>query len=157
MRPPSTVDRTWLYLDGLPGLHQRMIKKNRARRLLPAARPAKARPSLTIEQAQRPLLDAIPATSARPSRSPASCADSAPVKLAGLRRPFASRVAGARPLPGKLVALRTRLKARRSTPSLAKEGVIPQLQKLWGSAGTRQLNSLKLADAYHIRLTRCRN
>jgi transposase len=51
----------------------------------------------------------------------------------------------------KLVALRTGLKAQIHAV-LAKEGVIPQLKELWGPAGTRELNSLELGDAYHIRL-----
>jgi transposase len=51
----------------------------------------------------------------------------------------------------KLVALRTGLKAQIHAV-LAKEGIIPQLKELWGPGGARELNSLELADAYHIRL-----
>ena len=59
----STIDRTWGYLNQACqfGLRQRMIKTNPAADcLLPAAKPAKARKSLTVEQAEALLTDAIP-------------------------------------------------------------------------------------------------
>ena len=65
----STVDRTWLYLNQACqwALRQRQIKTNPAADvLLPAARPAKARKLLTIEQAQALLVDGIPG-STRPA------------------------------------------------------------------------------------------
>ena len=59
----STIDRTWGYLNQACqfGLRRRMIKTNPAADvLLPAAKPAKARKSLTIEQAESLLAEAIP-------------------------------------------------------------------------------------------------
>ena len=87
----STIDRTWLDLNQACqwALHQRMVKKNPAAAvLLPAARPAKARKSLTIEQAQRLLVDAIPGD-ARPAMwlTGLMCG-LRPGELAGLRWPF---------------------------------------------------------------------
>lgn len=87
----STVDRTWLYLNQACqwALRQRMIRSNPAAEvLLPVARPAKARRSLTIDQAQRLLVDAIPGD-ARPAMwlTGLMCG-LRPGELAGLRWPF---------------------------------------------------------------------
>ena len=87
----STVDRTWLYLNQACewALRQRRIKTNPGVEvLLPASRPAKARKSLTIEQAQRLLVDAIP-DDARPAMwlTGLMCG-LRPGELAGLRWPF---------------------------------------------------------------------
>jgi integrase len=60
----STIDRTWHNLNQAcqHALRQRRIKTNSAADvLLPAARPAKARKSFTIDQVQRLVVDAIPA------------------------------------------------------------------------------------------------
>lgn len=65
----STIDRNWNYLNQAlqHGLRHRTIKTNPAAEvLLPEKRPAKARKSFTIEQAQRLLVDAIP-TDPRPA------------------------------------------------------------------------------------------
>ncbi len=65
----STIDRNWNYLNQACqlALRQRRTKTNPcAQVLLPAARPAKARKSFTIEQAKRLLVDAIP-TDPRPA------------------------------------------------------------------------------------------
>src|SRR5256886_1223022 len=65
----STVDRTWLYLNQACSwaMRQRQIRTNPAADvLLPVARPAKTRKSLTIKQAQALLVDAIPG-STRPA------------------------------------------------------------------------------------------
>lgn len=65
----STIDRTCLYLNQACQLavRQRRTKVNPAADvLLPPSRPAKVRKSLTIEQAQRLLVDAIP-TDAQPA------------------------------------------------------------------------------------------
>jgi integrase len=59
----STVDRTWLYLKQACQFakRQRHIKAHPVQDvLLPEARPARARTSLTIEQAARLLTDALP-------------------------------------------------------------------------------------------------
>ncbi len=60
----STIDRNWNYLNQACqyALRQRRITTNPAAQvLLPAARPSKQRKSFTIEQAQRLLVEAIPA------------------------------------------------------------------------------------------------
>lgn len=60
----STIDRNWNYLNQAlqHALRQRRIKTNPAAAvLLPAKRPSKQRKSFTIEEAQRLLVDAIPA------------------------------------------------------------------------------------------------
>jgi len=60
----STVDRTWNYLNQALqfGLRQRTVRTNPAAAvLLPERRPSKERKSFTIEEAQRLLVDAIPA------------------------------------------------------------------------------------------------
>ena len=65
----STIDRNWNYLNQAlqHGLRRRSIKTNPATDvLLPEKRPAKPRKSFTIEQAQRVLVEAIPAD-ARPA------------------------------------------------------------------------------------------
>ena len=65
----STIDRNWNYLNQAlqHGLRRRTIKTNPAADvLLPEKRAAKQRKSFTIEQAQRLLVDAIPAD-ARPA------------------------------------------------------------------------------------------
>jgi integrase len=59
----STVDHTWDYLNQAcrHALRQQRIKRNPVQDvLLPEARPAKERKTLTIEQARRILFDAIP-------------------------------------------------------------------------------------------------
>ncbi len=87
----STIDRTWNYLNQAcqHALKHRRIKTNPAADvLLPAARPSKARKSFTIEQAQRLLVDAIPAD-ARPAMwiTGLMCG-LRPGEIAGLRWPF---------------------------------------------------------------------
>jgi integrase len=65
----STIDRNWNYLNQAlqHGLRRRTIKTNPAANvLLPEKRAAKQRKSFTIDQAQRLLVDAIPAD-ARPA------------------------------------------------------------------------------------------
>lgn len=87
----STVDRTWLYLNQASQFakRQRQIKTHPVQDvLLPEARPAKARKSLTIEQAARLLTDALPQ-----DRNPAMWLTGLmcglrPGELAGLRWPF---------------------------------------------------------------------
>jgi integrase len=59
----STVDLTWDYLNQAcrHALRQQRIRRNPVQDvLLPEARPAKERKTLTIEQARRILFDAIP-------------------------------------------------------------------------------------------------
>ena len=87
----STVDRTWLYLNQACSwaMRQRLIKTNPAADvLLPAARPAKARRSLTIEQAQAVLVDAIPGSSRPAMWLTGLMCGLRPGELAGLRWPF---------------------------------------------------------------------
>ena len=86
----STVDRTWLYLNQACqwALRQRQIKTNPAAEvLLPAARPAKARKSLTIKQAEA-LLVAIPDSSRPAMWLTGLMCGLRPGELAGLRWPF---------------------------------------------------------------------
>ncbi|MGH8972185.1 MAG: site-specific integrase [Acidimicrobiia bacterium] len=87
----STVDRTWLYLNQACqwAVHQRRIKTNPAAEvLLPAARPAKARRSLTIAQAEALLVDAIPSSSRPAMWLTGLMCGLRPGELAGLRWPF---------------------------------------------------------------------
>jgi integrase len=87
----STVDRTWLYLNQAChwAMRQRMIKTNPAADvLLPVARPAKTRKSLTIEQAQRLLVDAIPGDPRPAMWLTGLMCGLRPGELAGLRWPF---------------------------------------------------------------------
>ena len=87
----STVDRTWLYLNQACqwALRQRQIKTNPAADvLLPAARPAKARKSLTIKQAQALLVDAIPGSTRPAMWLTGLMCGLRPGELAGLRWPF---------------------------------------------------------------------
>jgi integrase len=87
----STVDRTWLYLNQACqwALRQRQIKTNPAEDvLLPVARPAKARKSLTIEQAQALLVDAIPGSTRPAMWLTGLMCGLRPGELAGLRWPF---------------------------------------------------------------------
>ena len=95
----STIDRTWLYLNQACQLavRQRRTKVNPAADvLLPPSRPAKARKSLTIEHAQRLLVDAIP-TDAQPAMwlTGLMCG-LRPGELAGLRWPYVD-LDGAKP------------------------------------------------------------
>lgn len=60
----STIDRNWNYLNQAlqHGLRERRIRTNPAANvLLPAVRPGKTRKAFTIEQAERLLVEAIPA------------------------------------------------------------------------------------------------
>jgi len=87
----STIDRNWNYLNQAcqHALRQRRIKTNPAAQvLLPAARPPKARKSFTIEQAQRILVDAIPADSRPAMWLTGLMCGLRPGELAGLRWPF---------------------------------------------------------------------
>jgi len=56
----------------------------------------------------------------------------------------------------KLVALRTGLKAQVKSV-LAKEGLHPPIDDLWGVGGTRYLDDLELPDAYAIRVDSLRD
>ena len=56
----------------------------------------------------------------------------------------------------KLVCLRTGLKAQVKAV-LAKHGLHPPVNDLWGLAGTAYLNSLELDDGYHIRIASLRD
>lgn len=87
----STIDRTWLYLNQACQLavRQGRTKTNPAADvLLPPSRPAKVRKSLTIDQARRLLVDAIP-TDAQPAMwlTGLMCG-LRPGELAGLRWPY---------------------------------------------------------------------
>lgn len=87
----STIDRTWGYLNQACqyGVRQRLVKLNPAADvLLPAARPAKARRSLTIEQCGRLLLSAIPADRRPAMWLTALMCGLRPGELAGLRWPY---------------------------------------------------------------------
>jgi integrase len=88
----STVDRTWpLYLNQACSwaVRQRLVKTNPAADvLLPAARPAKVRRSLTIEQAQALLVDAIPGSSRPAMWLTGLMCGLRPGELAGLRWRF---------------------------------------------------------------------
>jgi integrase len=87
----STVDRTWNYLNQAcqHGLRTRRTKTNPAAAvLLPAARPAKQRKSFTIDQAQRLLVDAIPADSRPAMWLTGLMCGLRPGEIAGLRWPY---------------------------------------------------------------------
>ncbi len=56
----------------------------------------------------------------------------------------------------KLVALRTGLKAQVKAV-LAKHGLHPPVEDLWGLSGTAYLDSLELADGYHIKVESLRD
>lgn len=56
----------------------------------------------------------------------------------------------------KLCQLRTGLKSQVHSV-LGKEGLIPQLQDIWGPVGAVYLNELKLGDAYEVRLESLRD
>ena len=87
----STIDRTWGYLNQACQFaqRQRMIKTNPAADvLLPAARPAKPRKSFSVEQAQRLLVDAIPADPRPAMWLTGLMCGLRPGELAGLRWPF---------------------------------------------------------------------
>lgn len=87
----STIDHTWDYLNQACryALRHRRIRNNPAQdALLPEARPPKERKALSIEQARRILLEAIPE-----DRNPAMWLTGLmcglrPGELAGLRWPF---------------------------------------------------------------------
>jgi integrase len=84
----STIDRTWNYLNQAcqHALRARRITTNPAAGvLLPAARPSKERKSFTIEQAQRLLVDAIPADSRPAMWLTGLMCGLRPGELAGLR------------------------------------------------------------------------
>ncbi len=84
----STIDRNWNYLNQAcqHALRERRIKTNPAANvLLPAVRPSKPRKSFTIEQAQRLLVDAIPADSRPAMWLTGLMCGLRPGELAGLR------------------------------------------------------------------------
>jgi transposase len=56
----------------------------------------------------------------------------------------------------KLVALRTGLKAQVKAV-LAKHGLHPPVEDLWGLSGTAYLNALELADGYHVKVESLRD
>ncbi len=87
----STVDRTWLYVNHTcqHAVRQRLTKTNPAATvLLPVARPAKPRKSLTIVQAQALLTRGIPASSTPAMWITGLMCGLRPGELAGLRWPF---------------------------------------------------------------------
>ena len=84
----STIDRNWNYLNQAcqHALRERRIKVNPAANvLLPAVRPSKPRKSFTIDQAQRLLVDAIPADSRPAMWLTGLMCGLRPGELAGLR------------------------------------------------------------------------
>ncbi len=84
----STIDRNWNYLNQAcqHALRDRRIKTNPAANvLLPAVRPSKPRKSFTIEQAQRLLVEAIPADSRPAMWLTGLMCGLRPGELAGLR------------------------------------------------------------------------
>jgi integrase len=84
----STIDRNWNYLNQAcqHALRERTIKTNPAANvLLPAVRPSKPRKSFSIEQAQRLLVDAIPADSRPAMWLTGLMCGLRPGELAGLR------------------------------------------------------------------------
>ncbi len=84
----STIDRNWNYLNQAcqHALRERRIKTNPAANvLLPAVRPSKPRKSFTIEQAQRLLVEAIPADSRPAMWLTGLMCGLRPGELAGLR------------------------------------------------------------------------
>ncbi|MDP9386949.1 MAG: site-specific integrase [Actinomycetota bacterium] len=87
----STIDRTWLYLNQACQLamrHRRTKSSPAADVLLPPSRPAKVRKSLTIEQAQRLLVDAIPSDPQPAMWLTGLMCGLRPGELAGLRWPY---------------------------------------------------------------------
>lgn len=84
----STIDRNWNYLNQAcqHALRERRIKTNPAANvLLPAVRPSKPRKSFTIDQAQRLLVEAIPADSRPAMWLTGLMCGLRPGELAGLR------------------------------------------------------------------------
>jgi integrase len=84
----STIDRNWNYLNQAcqQALRERRIRTNPAAGvLLPAIRPSKQRKSFTIEEAQRLLVDAIPADSRPAMWLTGLMCGLRPGELAGLR------------------------------------------------------------------------
>lgn len=84
----STIDRNWNYLNQAcqHGLRDRRIRTNPAAGvLLPAVRPPKPRKSFTIDEAQRLLVDAIPADSRPAMWLTALMCGLRPGELVGLR------------------------------------------------------------------------
>lgn len=84
----STIDRSWNYLNQAcqHALRLRRIKRNPAADvMLPARKPSKPRKSFTIEQAQRLLVDAIPADPRPAMWLTALMCGLRPGELAGLR------------------------------------------------------------------------
>lgn len=84
----STIDRNWNYLNQAcqHALRQRRIKTNPAANvLLPERRPSKPRKSFTIDQAQRLLVEAIPADSRPAMWLTGLMCGLRPGELAGLR------------------------------------------------------------------------
>lgn len=87
----STIDRNWNYLNQAlqHALRQRRIRTNPAAGvLLPERRPSKPRKSFTIEQAQRLLVDAIPADSRPAMWLTGLMCGLRPGELVGLRWPY---------------------------------------------------------------------
>ena len=84
----STIDRNWNYLNQAcqHALRERRVKTNPAANvLLPAVRPSKPRKSFTIDQAQRLLVEAIPADSRPAMWLTGLMCGLRPGELAGLR------------------------------------------------------------------------
>lgn len=87
----STIDRNWNYLNQALqlGLRERRIKTNPAADvLLPAVRPSKERKSLSLEQAQRLMVDAIPADPRPAMWLTGLMCGLRPGELSGLRWPY---------------------------------------------------------------------
>lgn len=87
----SSVDRAWLYLNQCCafGVKQGLTRSNPADGvLLPAAKPRKERKSLSIEQAQRLLVEGIPADSQPAMWLTGLMCGLRPGELVGLRWPF---------------------------------------------------------------------
>ena len=87
----STIDRTWGYLNQacVWAVRQRRVKANPAGAvMLPERRPPRQRRSLTIEQVERLLVDAIPADPNPAMWLTGLMCGLRPGELAGLRWPF---------------------------------------------------------------------
>jgi integrase len=87
----STIDRNWNYLNQAlqHGVRNRTIRTNPATDvLLPARRPSKERKSLSLEQAQTLLADAIPADPRPAMWLTGLMCGLRPGELAGLRWPY---------------------------------------------------------------------
>ena len=87
----STIDRNWNYLNQAlqHGLRNRTIRTNPAANvLLPAVRPGRTRKAFTIEQAERLLVDAIPADPRPAMWLTGLMCGLRPGELAGLRWPY---------------------------------------------------------------------